>query len=358
MATRGSIPKVMELAGIDMLPPSAGIPWIRRELLAGTNGEVVVAQKLGVLEKEWETGGGIDVAAKLRGTVLSMAISAARLHGAATLQANLDPTVQPFLYDHQIGGIQVLPGVMGIEAFAEAALSLLPDWDIDSIEDVDFLAPFKFYRGEPRKVAVELSISPDGDTLVADCRLTGTRVLPNHAEAQLTTHFTGLLRATRRTSMPGTAAVPTPPHGAVVEAADIYRVYFHGPAYRVVRRAWLDGSRIVGEMAADLPPNHQPVSQSAVLDPRVIELCFQTAGLWEIAAQSRMGLPYHVDRIRFHGKPAGPLFAVVTPEGDGFDAVVVDRAGNLFVELTGYRTVTLPDPVNAEPLSALMAVHA
>ena len=34
MATRGSIPKMMEMAGIDMLPPEAGIPWIRRELTA------------------------------------------------------------------------------------------------------------------------------------------------------------------------------------------------------------------------------------------------------------------------------------------------------------------------------------
>src|ERR1022692_3529980 len=43
MATRGSIPKMMELAGIDMLPPEAGIPLIRRELTTGsTRGEIVV----------------------------------------------------------------------------------------------------------------------------------------------------------------------------------------------------------------------------------------------------------------------------------------------------------------------------
>ena len=49
MATRGSIPKVMEIAGIDMLQPEAGIPLIRRELTAGTTrGEIVVAQRLGV----------------------------------------------------------------------------------------------------------------------------------------------------------------------------------------------------------------------------------------------------------------------------------------------------------------------
>src|SRR5664280_1203488 len=61
MATRGSIPKMMELAGIDMLPPEAGIPWIRRELTSGgTRNEVVVGQRLGVLLSEWDTTGGLD----------------------------------------------------------------------------------------------------------------------------------------------------------------------------------------------------------------------------------------------------------------------------------------------------------
>jgi hypothetical protein len=50
MAARGSIPKMMELAGIDMLPAEAGIPWIRRELTAGTRcGEVVAGDRLGLL---------------------------------------------------------------------------------------------------------------------------------------------------------------------------------------------------------------------------------------------------------------------------------------------------------------------
>ena len=32
MATRGSIPKIMEMAGVQMLPPDAGVAWIRREV--------------------------------------------------------------------------------------------------------------------------------------------------------------------------------------------------------------------------------------------------------------------------------------------------------------------------------------
>jgi hypothetical protein len=287
-----------------------------------------------------------------------MALRSARLYSGATIETNLDPAIQPFLRDHQIGGTPILPGVMGIEAFAEAALSLLPGWSVVRMEDVNFLAPFKFYRGEPRTAIVEVSVSPDGDTLLADCRLTGSRTLPNQPQPQLTTHFTGRVRAGREAGPPEARFAPAPPNGAVVESGDIYSVYFHGPAYQVLRRAWLDGNRIVGEMAAALPENHQPTPLPAVLDPRVIELCFQTAGLWEMTANQRMGLPHHIDWIRFHERPAGPLFAIVTPAQGSFDAVVVNRAGDLYIELAGYRTAALPDPVNAGPLRALKAVPA
>ncbi len=131
MAARGSIPKIMEQAGIDMLPPEAGIPLIRRELTAGTTrGEVVIAQRLGVLLNEFDAnGGGVDTSAPESQTKLpyvgpvSGALANATLYDGFTSEVTLDPEVQAFLYDHRIDGTPVLPGVMGIEVFAEAALS-------------------------------------------------------------------------------------------------------------------------------------------------------------------------------------------------------------------------------------------
>ena len=61
MATRGSIPKIMEAAGIDMLTPEVGIPTVRRELVAGAADEVVVGGRLGILVEEWDPTGGLDV---------------------------------------------------------------------------------------------------------------------------------------------------------------------------------------------------------------------------------------------------------------------------------------------------------
>ena len=172
MATRGSIPKMMELAGIDMLPPEAGIPLIRRELTAGgTKGEIVIGQRLGVLLNEWDATGGLDTsAAEASKSSLAQGpsdtgpmigkLASVGLQSGLTIETTLDPAIQPFLHDHQIDGTPVLPGVMGIEAFAEAALCLLPGWHVAAIEDVNFLAPFKFYRNEPRTVTVEAVIHP------------------------------------------------------------------------------------------------------------------------------------------------------------------------------------------------------
>ena len=150
------------------------------------------------------------------------------------------------------------------------------------------------------------------------------------------------------------------PNGLTFKAADIYRIYFHGPAYRVLGRAWQDGNCIVGELAKDLPNHHQPSGLQTLLAPRLIELCFQTAGLWEIAQESRMGLPQHVRRVCWLKAPEsakGQLYAVVTPhpEQASFDAEVVDASGNLYLQVSGYASsgCKLPDSIDSKLLTAL-----
>ena len=382
MATRGSIPKMMEMAGIDMIPPEAGIPIVRRELTRGAfRGEVVIAQRLGVLLNEWDATGGLDVAA-LTASSEALAkqgpmiggITGVGVYGGLTMETTLDPARQPFLYDHRIDGTPVLPGVMGIEAFAEVALCLHPGWHIEAIEEVNFLAPFKFYKNEPRTVILQCVIYPSGGKLIADCRLIGRRSLPNGPEPQETTHFTARVRVGKQVAAeangpdpiaPSAGALGTPRLSAeaIVNAAQIYRIYFHGPAYQVVERAWWDGERIIGEMAARLPENHTPPDRPTLIGPRLIELCFQTAGLWQMAAQGRMGLPWKVQQVAAHSapKPNGErLYAVVTPhpaEGS-FDAEVVDAMGNRYLHLGGYRTVELPDRVDDESLKAIQSMLA
>ena len=88
----------------------------------------------------------------------------------------------------------------------------------------------------------------------------------------------------------------------------------------------------------------------------LIELCFQTAGLWELGVESRFGLPYYIREVRLWSVPAtDKLYAVVTadPEHGSFDAEVVDAAGVQYLRLTGYRTVALSEAVDPQALKAL-----
>ena len=130
-----------------------------------------------------------------------------------------------------------------------------------------------------------------------------------------------------------------------------------------MERAWREGDRIVGEMKQNLPVHHCPSESPTIAAPRVIELCFQTAGLWEMGVLDRFGLPQHFDRVTLRCAPEsakGRLFAVVAPhETEGsFDAQIVDAKGKCYLELSGYRTVALPGGVVGERLQMLQAVMA
>ena len=364
MATRGSIPKMMELAGIDMLPAAAGIPIIRRELVSSSfAGEIVEGLRLGILAREWDETGGLDPAVTPLAPAGPMAgrLAAFLLHGGLVLETELDPRVQPFLFDHRIDGTPVLPGVMGIEAFAEAAAALVPGFRVASVEDIDFLAPFKFYRDEPRTVRVEAILRPAGDGVEAECRLVGRRSLPGQAEPQETVHFRARVKLERGDANLETVAAALENPGAPLVAAEIYSVYFHGPAYQVLESAWKNGSGVVGLFADPLPPNHVPDGQPTLVSPRLIELSFQTAGVFELGTRGLMGLPLRVERVRPVRDPqtaSGRLHAVVTPSAsaDGsYDARVVDADGNVYLVVDGYRTVELAGAASASQLEPFRA---
>lgn len=357
MATRGSIPKVMEAAGVEMLPPECGIPTVRRELTATDgSGEVLVAGRLGTLGAERGSGLDTEAAQAAAGPMITRVVDMG-IAGGLRAEAALDPAAQPFLDHHRIDGTPVLPGVMGIEAFVELARLPLPDLAVTAVEDVSFAAPFKLYRDEPRAALLEARFEPDGDDVLARCRLVGERQLAGRPEPQVTTHF----EATVRLSAGPAPAPPTQPPAAEngapdVRAADIYQVYFHGPAYRVLDRAWSDDGRVVGLAAADLPDDHQPADRPFVARPRLIELCFQTAGVWQLGGEGRLGLPARVDRVTVvPGSAVGPLEAVAATAGDGFDVTVVDAEGRVQLQVEGYHTVPLPDGPADELLAPFRA---
>jgi len=366
MATRGSIPKIMEAAGIDMLPSEAGVPTIRRELTrGGTRGELVVAGRLGLMLDEFDETGGLDAAKVNRMLARSDpplgmigVVKAARLYGGLEIETTLDPNVQPFLLDHQMEDVPLLPGVMGTEAFAQVAGLVAPGYTVAAIEQEEFESPFKFYRMQPRTLYLSAVVTPDGDDLIAHTRLRSIMPTPkSDLPPQEKVHFTARVRLTPNPTPQSGAFEPrtiefTPPaeNEFSITSEQIYRVFFHGPAYQVIERARVEGDRAIGLLPVDLLPNASPANAASIMSPRLIEACFQTAGVWKIAAQQQMALPLSIGSVttyRQMEETQGRLYAIVTThDGEAFDAQVVDDAGHVYVDLKEYRTVALPGEVN------------
>jgi hypothetical protein len=341
-----------------MLPPESGIPTVRRELSASAfSGEIVVASRLGILGAEWDSSGGLDperanalLAKRERPFVMVGTVKGATLSSGLLAETTLDPGTQPFLFDHAMEGTPLLPGVMGTETFAEAASLLCPGWSVAAVEDEEFVRPFKYFRMQPSTFHLAASAAPaeEGDLLVS-ATLSSVTQPKKELPAVEKLHFRARVRMTRavRTAPSIPFRAPSRKKPLPVGREAIYRVYFHGPAYRVLEGVKVDGETAWGLMARELPPNADPPGAASLVAPRLIELCFQTAGIWEVLAKERLALPAGLRSVRvFRGEEdAGDsrLWAVVTAVDGGasFDARVVDEQGTVFVELLGYRTVAL-----------------
>ena len=274
------------------------------------------------------------------------------LYTGLTIEATLDPKAQPFLHDHQIDGTPVLPGVMGIEAFAEAALSVLPGWHIKAIEDVNFLAPFKFYRHETRTVTVEATLRAQGEEMVADCRLIGRRALPNQSDPQITTHFTARVRLSKLAPGSTVASTPGSQIEPLIEAADVYRLYFHGPAYQVLEKAWWDGKpddRATGERSSkQSPPVELADTYGAAADRAVFSdrraLGNGSAGSYGSTATLRSGLV--VAGVQNRSMPGCTQWLRPGPREPSMPRWSMPKATGTFA-LAGYRTVAMPGAVRS-----------
>jgi hypothetical protein len=379
MASRGSIPRLMERAGIELLPPEQAAPLVYHEIIHGAEGgEVVLAGSLGLLEQPRRADGGLNLeAANLalsdgaQSHVLLSRITGFDLQRGITIEAELDPTSVPFLKDHALNGIPLLPGVMGIEGFIAAVKyisSVLASeengFDVERLEDIRFFAPLKFYKDAPRRLIWTARVVKEGEGLVAYVSLETNLRRPGREETKLQ-HFTGKVYLTLAKGE-GREPVVKPPvwNGArAVEAADIYQLYFHGPSFQVLEEVKRSGEGLLGKLRQGMPSmiaEGQPLFSA----PLLVELCLQTAGIWEAGSSGALALPGSIGELRlYRNEPDGePVYATVTPHVDAegnpiFDASVVDASGRLYLEMKEYRTSRLPYTADArllEPLRELI----
>jgi hypothetical protein len=220
------------------------------------------------------------------------------------------------------------------------------------------LAPFKFYDNKPRTIIWNALPVLEGEDLVVKVTLESD-IRRVDGRIDHTLHFRGLVHLAENQPLEKTESNP-PTWGKkkAVSAEDIYRLYFHGPSFQVLEAAQSYHSSVLGRLNKDLviDSSGKPGPMST---PLLIELCFQTAGLWEAGATGTLALPASVGKLTVYSRPMNgvPIYAEVKPrECEGtlaFDARVLDSKGNVFVEVEDYRTSPLPFPAEESQVEAM-----
>ena len=360
MAARGSVPTVMKALGIDMLPPESGVPTVRRELVAGGfNGEVLVGGALGIMTSELDETGGLDLKKaniwlkEQHGELLMIGeIKAARLYGGLEVETVLNPKEQPFLFDHAPDeNTPWLPGVMATEALAELAAITAPGYRVAAVESEQMMGAFKFFRSEPRTLYLKAVAKPgtNGDLIVRASLRSITKPVREGLPTREQIHFLADVHLTKEKAEMLVEAFTVPDEESLMTHGEqIYKTFFHGPAYQVLESVKVAGETAVALVAHELPPNTNPADAGSLLAPRLVEACFQTAAQWSVEAKNAMAFPLGFEQvIVYHQEDEGRgrrLYTLLETVDDGqtFDARVVDESGRVYVILRGYQTVSRP----------------
>ncbi len=162
--------------------------------------------------------------------------------------AELSLESDPYLADHVYRGESIVPGVIGLEAFAQIAGALANHARLPTFEDVRFEQPIVLPPEGKRtvRVAALASAEPDDDRIQLRLRTDGNAYQVQHISAEV-----GFVD---RVEMIPTALAPAPKHDAPVvleDGATLYGdLFFHrGRFARVIRYRALHSDGCVAEIA-------------------------------------------------------------------------------------------------------------
>ncbi|MBM4369717.1 MAG: SDR family NAD(P)-dependent oxidoreductase, partial [Deltaproteobacteria bacterium] len=316
MAVRGGMETLLTSRGVELLPPGPGARLLCDMVAHGTCGEVVVAGGLGDFQSP-----------ALHGLLDSVELVGDR----ALARRRMSVATDEWIVDHAIDNVAVLPGVIGLELMIATALAANPRGRYAGCEDVSFSAPLKLHRDDP--VDIEVRAEPDEDGAYA-CSLRSTRTLKN-GRSQVTEHFAARVQLGEMPLLPSLPSSFFPEER--LSQKDIYRRFFHGPRFQVLRSA--EALSLQG-LLAEAAVEHAPIAEGLVSDPLVLEAAFQAAGLHRMAIEGVMALPSAIDAVELV-RPAvegDPLNVVVVHRGGAYD-IDVDGAEGRVMRVRGFRMV-------------------
>ncbi|MBD3189419.1 MAG: acyltransferase domain-containing protein, partial [Candidatus Heimdallarchaeota archaeon] len=347
MATRGSIMKVLQQAGVTPIQIEDGVKAFMDELEFGQQPEVVVAGKLGILLESPGPAVTIDRRAyPLVGKIKR------NFDGSIIAEKTFSVEENLFLNDHRFDNIPFYPGVMGLELFAELAKVAFPRKTIKKFEDVKFRSAIKFIKDKPRTLKAIISYDKKRPTVVLESQFIKDGVKLGDP----TLHFAASLVFGRKKKKVESA--PELVKLKVADMQDIYKILPHGSLFQVLNEVNRIDNEIIARGRFTEQQQFSFKYKGFTTTPLVIESAFQTMGLFDIIKDSQMGLPFAIKSLSFYKNSEPP--AIIrgykkgeTEFGSIFDFEILTKSGELVLKASDYSTAKVDFGGNFQEVETL-----
>ncbi|MFC9312027.1 SDR family NAD(P)-dependent oxidoreductase, partial [Streptomyces sp. NPDC057011] len=284
------------------------------------------------------------------GALLGPAVELADGRGLL-FSGTLRPELLPWLADHAVGGVPLVPG----SVFAELALQAGEHARSHVVDDLTLEAPLLL----PATGSVALQLTVDApDT-------GGRRPFTVHArtaeDAPWVRHASGTLAPEDHVPALALASeADWPPAGATV--IDVERVYGrlaelgygYGPTFRNLTAAWRDGETLLAEVR--LPAELDASADAFALHPALLDAALHLLPVREEDA-AEVVLPFAWTGLRLHATGATALRVRLAPAGPG--AVSVDLTDPAGAPVAGAEALVLrPLPEGLPSSAASLPLYA
>ncbi|WP_425579829.1 type I polyketide synthase, partial [Streptomyces hyderabadensis] len=246
------------------------------------------------------------------------------------LTGRLSPAAQPWLADHTVDAVPLVPGA----ALVELALRAGDEAGCGHVDDLTLEAPLVLPPGGAVQVQVAVGAPDDRGARPVQV-YSRPQPDPQHTRSTdpgWTRHATGLLTPATSAPAPSDDLTAWPPRDAEpVDVEGFYdgladRGFEYGPAFRGMLRAWRRGEELFAEVA--LPEPLTSTAGGFGLHPALLDAALHPIGLTSLVADGATRLPFAWSGVSLYAVGATALRVRIAPAGpDSFSVIAADPTG-------------------------------
>ncbi|MCX5785134.1 MAG: SDR family NAD(P)-dependent oxidoreductase, partial [Elusimicrobia bacterium] len=347
MAIRPGVEAFLKSQEMDFLYPEEGMNAVADELVYGRVPEIVLSGSLGKLDwdkqlefaPDFPKGGssGLHFVEKIQSCAKGSSLAAAKEFSLAH---------DPYLADHSINGTPYVPGVMGLETFAEAAATVSGAAP-QALKNVHFTVPIKLLRDKPVEAIIKAEAAGAGFELKIESEFVNAKGIKM---GNARTHFTAEAGARSKSAWEALEKPELPKaRKYIVTGETIYKTYFHGPSFQVLAGFLsIEKESVLAVFKRPEAPLWKTAHPKLIFHPMVIEAMFQACGYRDVHFERKITLPDAVGEVTVYDNNAhdpAELYIYGLYKGadeDGktlYDAYAFDAGFNLLAEIKSYRMI-------------------